>query len=133
MGRKVYPYGPCGCSLGLSRQNSLNLTWQKIMSCDRKTGMRCEWDVRCMIRTLSWVTRFVKIICVELDLAEDIELGRREWDVGHGEEEKRVVPLVSSTRHIELKCVTTIMVRCNAPDFLPMKSRRNSFFLQKTV
>ena len=86
----------------------LNLTWHKIRSCGRRVGARCAWDVRCTIRTLSWVTWLVKAYYVELDLGEHLELGRKDWDTAHGEGGERVVSLASSIRHIGERCVPTL-------------------------
>ena len=54
------------------------------------------------------MTWFVKTYYVKLDLGEHLELGRKDWDMAHGEGGKRVVSLASSTRHIGERCVPTL-------------------------
>ena len=66
------------------------------------------------------MTRFDKANCIGFDLAENIELGRKKWNVTRGEEGEWIESLASSTRHMREKCDTTIEVRYNATNFLPM-------------
>ena len=54
------------------------------------------------------MTWLVKTYCIELDLGERLELGRKDWDTAHGEGGERIVSLASSTRHIGERCVPTL-------------------------
>ena len=42
----------------------------------------------------------VKTYCVELDLGERLELGRKNWDKAHDKGGERVVSLVASATYI---------------------------------